>query len=266
MDKTIEACLKSIVNNNPAEIIIIDGKSRDKTLSIARKYTDKIFSDEGRGPSYAHQLGAEQASQQYIAFVDADIVLPAGTLSRMLIELEFYGYADIQALWHAASRSTYWDRAQDWHVRTFQSRKNGGLSAALLKKDIVLDIGFDSSLRARFAGFAGDDYDFMLKLAKHGYTSGNSSVVVYHHHRADFRSVMKRQFQLGRSSPYLMRRHGLYHPGLWSPLAMVYWIIACIVRGKPWFAPYFIMAWGVQTAGLLKGFTELRYEATILGL
>ncbi len=257
-EKTICQCLVSIEKNKPAEIIIVDGKSTDKTLEIARKFTGKIFSDEGKGPCYAHQLGSELASQDYLAFIDADIVIKENTLSEMLLELKESGYANIQARWKGARRSTYWDRAQDWHTQIFQSRKGGGLSAALLRKDIVLSIGFDSSLRGEFAGFAGDDYDFLLRLKKKGYLIGNSRAIVYHYHRADFKSLVKRQFQFGRSAPYLMRKHGIFHAGLWPPLVAPFWMTMSVMKGKPWYLPYFFTSGVSLTAGFLRGFSELK--------
>ena len=52
-EKILEKCLKSIIRNSPLEIIIVDGGSKDCTIEIAKKYTDKIFSDGGRGLAYA---------------------------------------------------------------------------------------------------------------------------------------------------------------------------------------------------------------------
>ncbi|TFH46834.1 MAG: glycosyltransferase [ANME-2 cluster archaeon] len=42
-ESRIEDCLKSIVNNNPGEIIVVDGESTDTTIDIAKKYTNKVI-------------------------------------------------------------------------------------------------------------------------------------------------------------------------------------------------------------------------------
>ena len=47
-ESTIEECLISVQRNNPAEIIVVDGNSSDRTVEIARRYTEEIYSDEGR--------------------------------------------------------------------------------------------------------------------------------------------------------------------------------------------------------------------------
>lgn len=252
-ESTIEECLSSVRRNNPAEIIVVDGNSSDRTVEIARRYTEKIYSDEGKGTSYAHQLGAEQASQEYIAYVDADIVLPEGTLSTMLAEMKASGYANIQALWRAADCSTYWEYAQDQHARILQSRKVGGLSAGLLRRDTVLNLKFDISIK-----HYGDDYDFLTRLKKEGYKLGNSSAFVYHHHRTDLKSFVRTAFYgSGRGSAHLMRKYGTWHAGLWPPISMLYWLAICLIKGKTGLIPYLIVGGVVQTAGMVKGFFEL---------
>lgn len=252
MASTMEKCLNSIEKNNPAEIIVVDGNSTDGTLEIARRYTEKIYSDGGRGPSYAHQLGAEKARQEYIAYVDADIILPDATLSTMLTELRTLGYANIQALWRATSRSNYWERAQDWHSQALQARKSGGLSASLLRRNVVLSVGFDPSIK-----LYGDDYDFLSKLKRNGYKVGNSRAYVYHHHRADLKSLVRQQLRAGQSTPQIMKKHGVWRAELWPPFVMLYWLAICLIKGKPWFAPYLIIMYSAQTAGMMKELFKL---------
>src|SRR3990170_2583165 len=45
----VEACLQSVVRQGPAAVILVDGRSTDGTVEIARRYADVIVSDEGRG-------------------------------------------------------------------------------------------------------------------------------------------------------------------------------------------------------------------------
>jgi glycosyltransferase involved in cell wall biosynthesis len=258
MESTIEECLISVQRNNPAEIIAVDGNSTDRTVEIARRYTEKIYSDEGGGPSYAHQLGAEQATQEYIAYVDADMVLPQGTLATMFAELKEGGYANIQAKVLAASLNNYWERATDWYDRFMYSRKGqGGLAAGLLRRDTVLNVRFDPSFK-----FYGDDYDFLKRLKVRGYKLGSSSASVYHHHRSDLRSLARQWFRYGWGYPYLMRKWGPWRGGLWCPLVAVYFIARCLIKGKPQFIPYFVVVVGAAgTAGMVKGFAQIIGEA-----
>ncbi len=74
-EDTIGRTLKSILKNNPSEIILVDGKSTDNTIKITRDFTDKIYSDEGKGLAYARQKGFEKSTGHYVAYVDSDAEL-----------------------------------------------------------------------------------------------------------------------------------------------------------------------------------------------
>jgi glycosyltransferase involved in cell wall biosynthesis len=63
----------------PHEIIISDGGSTDETLDIARRYTDKIVVwDQARRQTFgeAKNAGAALAAGVYLAFIDADVIIP----------------------------------------------------------------------------------------------------------------------------------------------------------------------------------------------
>jgi glycosyltransferase involved in cell wall biosynthesis len=250
--KTLADCLRSVRCNNPAEILIIDGRSTDNTLEIARAFTQRIFSDEGRGVSFAHQLGLEKACQPYIAFIDADIILAEDTLKTMLDELKSGGFANMQARLDPVKSQTYWERAQDWHLKSSLSRNAGGLSAAVLDKSIAIKIGFDAEIR-----IAGDDVDFLYRLKKAGYKIGTSLVSATHVHRDGFKSLAKQRFWYGRAKPPLIKKHGPWKAGLWAPLVTVYWLVKAITKFKFNLIPYFMVIGAADTAGMIKGSFEL---------
>lgn len=63
----------------PHEIIITDGGSKDTTLEIARRFTDKITVwDQPRRQTFgeAKNAGAALATGTFIVFIDADVLLP----------------------------------------------------------------------------------------------------------------------------------------------------------------------------------------------
>jgi len=254
MESTIEKCLNSVQKNNPAEIIVVDGNSVDRTVGIARRYTDKIYSDGGRGFNHAQQLGAERASQEYIAFVDADIVLPARTLATLLAELRESGRVSMQAKLLATNLTSYWERATDWHWRSSEERARGGrLSAAVLRRDTVLKYNLDSSVGV------GSDSALRLMVKRDGYKLGtSSSAFAYHHHSVDLKGVVKREFRIGQEASLFIRGYGPWHVGFWSPLVALYWIMFSLIKGKLNFIPYFVVIGIVETAGMVKGFFGLR--------
>lgn len=71
-EKNIERCLKSLEFAD--EIVVVDNNSTDKTLALAKKYTNKVFSQKN-DPSRIDILknfGFEKASSEWILSIDAD--------------------------------------------------------------------------------------------------------------------------------------------------------------------------------------------------
>lgn len=54
------------------EIVIVDSDSTDRTVEIARRYTDKIFNHEFRGYKDKHEFADAQTTGDWIFWIDAD--------------------------------------------------------------------------------------------------------------------------------------------------------------------------------------------------
>lgn len=76
----LETCLKSIkkqtISPKNYEIIIADGGSTDKTLSIAKKYNAKIYKNPLITAEAGKAVGVKKAIGKYIALIDSDNILP----------------------------------------------------------------------------------------------------------------------------------------------------------------------------------------------
>lgn len=69
-EKNIEDCLKSAEWAD--EIIIVDSESKDKTVEIAGKYTDRIFIREWEGYSKQKKYALSCARNEWVLSIDAD--------------------------------------------------------------------------------------------------------------------------------------------------------------------------------------------------
>jgi glycosyltransferase involved in cell wall biosynthesis len=91
-EKFIEITLKALDNQTIArenyEIIIVDGKSIDKTVKIAKKYADKIIMQKSNGIGGARNDGVKAAKYELIATTDADVLVPTYWLERILKKFE----------------------------------------------------------------------------------------------------------------------------------------------------------------------------------
>jgi glycosyltransferase involved in cell wall biosynthesis len=76
----LEKCLGSIAKqdypNDSIEIIIADGGSTDNTLEVARKYTDKIYTNPLITGEAGKAEALKHASGELLAFIDSDNILP----------------------------------------------------------------------------------------------------------------------------------------------------------------------------------------------
>ncbi|MEI6843570.1 MAG: glycosyltransferase [bacterium] len=79
-EKIIEKTLKNLSEyTGEKEIIISDGNSKDKTIEIARKYTNKIAIHDGKTRQTiagGRNAGAQLADGDFLVFLDADVYIP----------------------------------------------------------------------------------------------------------------------------------------------------------------------------------------------
>jgi len=95
-EKTLLSSIRSILNQIyvPLEVIIIDDKSKDQTLSLARGIaaTDSrvtvIESEKNGGPAKARNLGLSQAKGEWIAIVDSDDIILPERIALMIAKAE----------------------------------------------------------------------------------------------------------------------------------------------------------------------------------
>ena len=87
-EKTLEETIRSVVNQNYPELeyIIIDGKSTDNTISIIKKYEDKIsywVSEKDKGICDAFNKGIAVATGDVIGIINSDDILLPGALQAV---------------------------------------------------------------------------------------------------------------------------------------------------------------------------------------
>jgi glycosyltransferase involved in cell wall biosynthesis len=58
------------------EVIVVDSRSQDETMEIARRFTDKVYSIRKRGISIGRNYGAKHANGDILVFSDADVIFP----------------------------------------------------------------------------------------------------------------------------------------------------------------------------------------------
>lgn len=90
-EKTVRRCLDSILTQSYQylEVLVVDDGSTDSSLATLREYEKhdprvRVFTKENGGVSSARNVAIDQASGEYIQFVDSDDVLAVGATESML--------------------------------------------------------------------------------------------------------------------------------------------------------------------------------------
>ena len=81
----IEAVLSRLNKVKPAvEVIVVDGGSRDRTIELAKHFTDKVVQTQKHGIASGRNYGARKASGDILVFLDADVTFPVKFVEKVL--------------------------------------------------------------------------------------------------------------------------------------------------------------------------------------
>ena len=81
----IGSCLDSILSQEPrpAEVIVVDNGSSDRTAAIARSRGARVVSEPRPGVHHARQRGLEAAGTELVAYTDADCRVAPGWIKAI---------------------------------------------------------------------------------------------------------------------------------------------------------------------------------------
>lgn len=197
-EDTLDRCLSSIIDQDypDIEIVIVDGYSKDNTIEIAKKYTDKIYFDTGTLGS-ARQTSVEHSTGKILALFDADIIIPH---KKWLINaIRYFNYSNrVSTVWPMNvappdSRMTtrlyfnYWRLVMEDRIKKRRSVYGGG-NALFLRKCIEEVGGINRSLHW------GEDFDWAQKLKDHGYQVVYIRDPLYHDTMRSLKEFARKQF------------------------------------------------------------------------
>ena len=113
-EKTLEETIQSVVNQgyDNLEYLIIDGGSKDGTMSIVDKYRDKIafvVSEPDKGICDAFNKGIAHATGDVIGIINSDDILLSGALSAVASHYspEIDVYSGNVLMWNDQTEQTY---------------------------------------------------------------------------------------------------------------------------------------------------------------
>ena len=169
VEKYVEKCLKSLVNQTmqEIEIIVVDDGSKDGSKSIVdnyiKKYPDKIkyLYKENGGLSSARNFGIPYANGEYIAFLDSDDYVEPTMYEEMynLAKKEDADMVECDFIWEYPNKQKY-----DYGV--VYNGKKGAIEKArvvawnkLIKREIIESEKIEFPFGLRY-----EDVEFFYKL------------------------------------------------------------------------------------------------------
>jgi glycosyltransferase involved in cell wall biosynthesis len=248
-EQFLEECLASVARQQPNEIIVVDGLSTDRTLEIARRYTDRVISDDGMGVAAARRMGVAEAGSPWVALVDADVVLPDEALRCLFDEFKEGGYVGLQAALHSVSGDGYWGRALVQHHRTGRSKNWFGLVATVFERGAFLKVGLDEAF------LSGEDIELRVRLEQAGARVAVSSrTEVIHRFGDSFRFAQGQWLADGQGLARTVGKHGWRTAWLLAlPLAAaVRGIGLTVARLEPIWVPYYVCFLVFNYIGLVQ--------------
>lgn len=197
-EDTLYATLQSYARQDypDFEIIIVDGNSTDKTIEIAKQFTDEIYYDGGTLGS-ATQTAVDKATGDIVAIIDSDIVLPHS--KWLLNAVKYFNYSDrVSTIWPmnvappGSALTTqlyfnYWRILMEDRIKHKRSVFGGG-NSLFFKKYIVEIGGINQSLHW------GLDFDWAQKLKNRGYQVVYIKDPIYHDTMRSLKEFAKKQF------------------------------------------------------------------------
>lgn len=137
-EETVERALKSVTWAD--EIVIVDSFSNDRTLEIARKFTDKIYQRRWPGHRDQYQYAADLTTHDWIMFVDADEEVSAELAEEIRKELSrkvdgINGFFVYRQTFYLGRWIRYGGWYPDGEIRLYRRNKGrweGGLHAKVV--------------------------------------------------------------------------------------------------------------------------------------
>jgi len=253
----IEKCLISVFKSDPAEVIVVDGMSTDRTLEIAQRFPVILISDGGLGVPAARMMGVRAAHTPVVGLFDVDIDLPDGALQALYTEFTTNQYDGLQAGLVSYSNGGYWGEALAHHHNNGRSKRWPGLMATLFKRQILLDNPLDERFRS------GEDIEIRWRLVREGYKLGVSKDTTVRHWFGDTYEFARDQWdQDGKGLGRMVVKYGLRAlPIISIPAAgAARGILNSSFHGQLRWIKYFMHYFYYNYRAMLQGLSEPRLK------
>ncbi|MBT6052499.1 MAG: glycosyltransferase family 2 protein [Candidatus Scalindua sp.] len=194
-EKDIEAVLSSISENNPEQIVVADGSSKDRTVEFARNYTADVCVSE---PGLARQLkeGLKRVKYKYLLVIENDHRYPKNFIESLCLELKMSDFYGIQGTLECTFKRNYLEKglACFYEIHQMQKGERDLISGpSIYYSEIFINcINIDE-----FNGYSSDTRKGEIEKEKK-LKVGLGKTIAYQYEPLSFRTFRSKYFNYGR--------------------------------------------------------------------
>lgn len=223
-ESTLQACLLSVKNQSykHIELLVVDNNSSDETITIAKKYTSHIYT---KGPERSSQrnLGIEKSKGEYFLFLDSDMQLSPKVVEECIKKIDTNVGLYIPEI---ILGDSFWAKMRTFE-RSFYNETVIDAVRFVSKESAEKIHGFDEKL------FAGEDWDFNLRIKKLGNTSIITAPLFHNEKDTTLKSYLsKKSYYSGNLQVY--RDKWLNNSDVRKQFSPYYRLIGVFIENGKW--------------------------------
>lgn len=257
-EKRLRECLETVFQNDPDEVVLVDGGSTDRTVEIAQEFPGvSIIESPNSTLTRDRQIGIDATRNQFVAMIDADHRLRPGDLASLARDMEEFKFDIVQSGLVSHELHGFWDAAEDesWELtQNIPGRRNMvGTAPAIYNKRVFDCARFDDNITVTI-----DDTDFSYRLSKFPelrFGVGRTKIRQYHF--ANFKTYVKKFQWYGKGDGEFCRKHPERAPSMIYHLLVRYpFLHSARALGKGYFraVPFFMLQGMMRFVGLTRYF------------
>lgn len=192
--------LRSISNQTfkNYEIILVDNKSEDRTLDVAKNFTDRIFT-KGPERSVQKNYGAKLAKGKFLLFLDADMTIENNVIEECVALVSTDKDVKAIIIHELSFGQSFWAKCKALE-RNCYIGDDTIEAPRFFERETYLSLGgYNEGM------ISGEDWDLAKRVRKSGYKIGRIQSYIHHNegHLSLVKSIKKKYYYAKNATPYV---------------------------------------------------------------